>query len=733
MQNHSHRTYSFAGFTLDLERSCLMRDGREIKLRPKSFDSLDYLIKNRGRVVTKNELIQAIWPDSFVTDDSLVQCVRDIRRALDDGGQVCIRTVPRRGYIFEAEVVENGGGTAETVAIGESSKFKAVVEEERLNLEPKTLQPEPAPTREFWPSWIRKRFSWVIAATLTAIGGVSVWSFWPKATPPLLRAVPLTSYPGFERNPALSPDGNKVAFTWNGEKENNFDIYIKLIASNDAPRRLTTNPAGDGCPAWSPDGHTIAFLRWMGGGRNELLLIPTLGGRERKLADTFIVDYLESRLPIAWSPDGRWLVVSHREREDSAEGLFLVSALTGEKRRLTQAPRGFRGDIMPAFSPDGRAVAFCRFPGNAASEVYLLPLSEEYEAAGEARRLTGNNEVALSPAWSRDGRRILYVFASKATELRIINVSGSGSSEQVPLLEDNIGQLSLGRHLVYSRSSVDTNIWRAEIPPEGNPARRPQPLISSSYDDFQPRYSPDGKKIAFGSTRSGTREIWIAHADGSNPVPLTTFGGPLVGLMNWSPDSQRLVFHARPEGQADLFTLPVTGGVPKRLTVNPSDDTVPSYSHDGRWIYFTSMRSGQFEVWKMPAEGGDATQITWGGGLRPLESPDGKLLYYARLSPREGIWKVPVQGGDAGRITGPLSDQPSFAVTAEGVFYSAVRDSLHQGSIQFLSFSTGRSRPVVVTDRPIGWGLSNSSDLRFLIFAQIDQTGSDLMLVENFR
>ena len=99
--------------------------------------------------------------------------------------------------------------------------------------------------------------------------------------------------------------------------------------------------------------------------------------------------------------------------------------------------------------------------------------------------------------------------------------------------------------------------------------------------------------------------------------------------MNWSPDSQRLVFHARPEGQADLFKIWVTGRVPERLTANPSDDTSPSYSHDGRWIYFTSMRSGQSEVWKMPADGGEATRLTRGGGMRPLESPDGQAVYYA--------------------------------------------------------------------------------------------------------
>ncbi len=89
------------------------------------------------------------------------------------------------------------------------------------------------------------------------------WYFRPKTTPPVWRAVPLTSYPGFEWSPALSPDGNQVAFSWNGEKQDNFDIYIKLIGSS-PPHRLTRDPAEDGSPAWSPDGRSIAFLRYPG-------------------------------------------------------------------------------------------------------------------------------------------------------------------------------------------------------------------------------------------------------------------------------------------------------------------------------------------------------------------------------------------------------------------------------------------------------------------------------------
>jgi Tol biopolymer transport system component len=166
-----------------------------------------------------------------------------------------------------------------------------------------------------------------------------------------------------------------------------------------------------------------------------------------------------------------------------------------------------------------------------------------------------------------------------------------------------------------------------------------------------------------------------------------------------------------------------------------SDDVMPSYSHDGRWIYFSSKRAGQYDVWKMPAEGGGATQLTQSGDVnQPVESPDGRAIYYGRAvrGKGNGVWKVPVQGGDAEQVTGPLGEWVAFAITHNGIFYSAAPVSRNQHLIRFLNFSTGRSWPVVVTDRPIGLGLSLSPDQRFLVFAQRDQAGSDLMLIENF-
>ena len=203
-----------------------------------------------------------------------------------------------------------------------------------------------------------------------------------------LRAIPLTTFPGSELDPALSPDGNSVAFCWNGEKEDNFDIYVLRIGSN-TPERLTTDAADDFAPAWSPDGRTIAFSRAVADDRAELVLVPASGGPEPKLARTRNQDNrpapLGRRMPsVAWSPDGRWIAASHSEPDDAHDRIYLFS-LTGGKRALTVPPEAYQGDYMPSFSPDGRALVFCRLSGFSASELYLQDLGTDLQASGKPR------------------------------------------------------------------------------------------------------------------------------------------------------------------------------------------------------------------------------------------------------------------------------------------------------------------------------------------------------------
>jgi dipeptidyl aminopeptidase/acylaminoacyl peptidase len=301
-------------------------------------------------------------------------------------------------------------------------------------------------------------------------------------------------------------------------------------------------------------------------------------------------------------------------------------------------------------------------------------------------------------------------------------------------LNDHIYQISAGRHLAYTQVIANSTIWRARIPAAGDPPAAPERFLHSTRTDSGPKYSPDGQKISFFSTRSGTPEFWIAKRDGSNPTRVTSFGGPSVNYPAWSPDGQWLVFHARLEGQADLFVMPAAGGAPKRLTTHPADEIDPVFSKDGSWIYCSSFRSGRWQIWKVRATGGEESQISSRGGLKPIESPDGKTIYFISETKR-AIWQVPSAGGPESEVLAKIHPTMlGFQVTRQGIYYVAPPHSGNDCYLRFRSFSTGRDRAVVlVRDSPFGTVISVDPEEKYLLLHQTDRPGMDLMLVDNFQ
>ena len=670
----------FGPFEVNLQQGLLSKHGVRIKLQAQPLQVLIALLEQPGTAVTRDELRRRLWPDDTFVDfeHGLNAAVRRLRQALGDsaGQPRYIETLAKYGYRFSGKVEEES---------------PVEIKEER-------------PVRRMVSPGNRRVAFWVGTAALLGLGAavpLNLRLMHPVRSESRV-AVPLTAFRGHEFRPALSPDASRVAFTWNGEKQDNFDIYVLPIGSG-APFRLTSDPGEDLAAAWSPDGRSIAFLRRSNTERIELLVVSSNGGPEHKVSeirDNELTEPTRRLVSLAWSPDGRWIAASHRGAQDVTERIYLFS-LTGQTRPLT-LPLGPYGDHLPAFSPDGRTLAFSRLGGFSTSEIYVLSINAELQPTSEPRQLTRARRWSVNPVWVEDGHALFYISAVEPVamhELRMISVSGGSVSERQIRLNDEPFELTGGRHLVYSRHTEDSNIWRARIPSLGDPPAVPEMLISTTRRDEKPRYSPDGQKIAFVSTRSGSQEIWVAKADGSNAVRMTTFGGPLVGYMNWSPDGQWLVFHARPEGQADLFVIPAAGGPAKRLTTDIADDTMPSYSHDGRWIYYDSARSGQMTIWRMPAAGGEPVQLTTSAGIRPQESFDGKSIFFLAWNTGE-ILKIPASGGEPVKVvTGPMHDPPfAYAVAADGIYYAARPHSGEQRFIRFLSFATGESRPIALAN-----------------------------------
>jgi Tol biopolymer transport system component len=181
-----------------------------------------------------------------------------------------------------------------------------------------------------------------------------------------------------------------------------------------------------------------------------------------------------------------------------------------------------------------------------------------------------------------------------------------------------------------------------------------------------------------------------------------------------------------------IYTTSADGSQPRKLTTDAFTNITTNWSQDGRWIYFASKRSGSFQIWKMPAQGGDAVQVTHNGGMAPTESPDGKTLYFTKDSGSDGIWKMPVGGGPETQVA-PDLHRYNYAVTGKGIYFTRDGNRDRSASVQFLDFARGIVTPIVTVQKPLDLGITVSPDGRTLLFTQVGSAGRNLLLVENFR
>jgi Tol biopolymer transport system component/DNA-binding winged helix-turn-helix (wHTH) protein len=720
--------YRFGPFVLDPASRLLLREEQPVPITTKVFETLVVLVENRGRVITKDELLLRLWPDTIVEEANLAQNISTLRKALEDNpkNHRYVATIPGRGYSFVAAVTE--------IAKQQNMAGPSANEEPSPAVSAANTLP---PTRS-----LRSVIGWVVPVLLICIAAFFYFRNIPRS-PVFYTSVPLTSYVGSEICPSFAPDGERVAFAWDGEKQDNFDIYMRQIGDGTL-LRLTSDPKPDLSPAWSPDGRTIAFLRFNSVDRAEVLLMSSVAASppKRVAAITAPITAYPQLKFLAWSPDGKWLVVSDGPSYGGVMGLFLLSVETGEKRTLTLPPKDY-DDVDPAFSLDGRHLAFARYRGGGtfASDLYVLNLSVDLQPQGSPERLTFYNGHSASPVWTSDGRALLFTRFGQPGNHSIwrISLSGVQKSEPVPLSVDSSSVLDLARRggrLVYTREISNVNVWGMDLsPPNGRPGRinNPRPWISSSIEAANPQFSPDGQQIAFQSAASGTGEIWICDRDGSHARQLTHMGAVISGFPRWSPDGKEIVFHSRLNGFAGLYLISAEGGTAHRLDTGEADHWGPSWSHDGKWIYFSSRETGDLQVWKVPASGGPQIQVTKRGGDSPLESVDGQDLYYVKLS-QNALWRLPLADGEESEVLPAVAALgTAFALGKQGIYFIRPAGQGSGQELAFLDFANSQVTSLVTIPRAVTFGLALSPDERLILYSQIDQVGSDLMLVENFH
>jgi len=411
------------------------------------------------------------------------------------------------------------------------------------------------------------------------------------------------------------------------------------------------------------------------------------------------------------------------------DSLFLLDISTGSKKLLTHPEANDIGDCAVALASSGKTIAFARFTSYSTGDIYTTPVE-----GGAEQRVTQDRATIRGIDFTADGGSLVFSSSRGGTQ-RLWQVRLPHGRPE-PFATPGLNAIHpavarVGRRVVYTEYGSNANVWRVDLTRPEAPAEM---LIGSTREQNSAHYSPDGKRIAFVSDRSGNTEIWTSDANGQSVRRLTHFDGPLVGTPRWSPDGKWIAFDARARGRSNIYVVSPDGGEARRVTDADADRMMPAWSPDGLSLFVASRSNGLLDIWRVSAADGAGSPVTRNRGFDAVQ-PVGRdfLIYTKQRTP--GFWQTQVDGAGEQLIPELAMVEPHrhWVVTTQGVYF--VVGLRAPFAVSFFDFDTRRIRELtripgqLVIDTP---SLDISPDGRYLLYSQVDSINGDLMLAEHW-
>jgi Tol biopolymer transport system component/DNA-binding winged helix-turn-helix (wHTH) protein len=652
MNPESKPIIAFAEFELDIARRRLLRNGEPLALNAKAFDLLTFLAENAGRVLTKEEILDAVWENQFIEEANLTVQISTLRKALGDSRENprFLVTLPGKGYKFVAEL--NGHREEEVIIETEKIERIRVVEEYSKDSTPAALLETGAASKSFFKTW-----RVVIAGlVLTAILSVGGYFLLKKKTNIFITAQDfslkkLTST-GNVRAASLSSDGKFFAYTV--EKQNQHSLWLGNVDGGE-PLQLRPFTEGDFISMYfAPDANILYYVladnQQLAGA---LYKIPVIGGVPEKVRDRI-------SSPVSFSSDGKQFVFTRADEENDKVALILADVDSTDERELVVRPYAQRfARFSPSFSPDGAMIAFAAI----VDESGTLQLFTANVADGSVRPISNDGwNFVRSTAWLKDQSGILLVGEPKTSndgrwQIYYISYPDGAMRQFYPDLNSYGSSLSLSaddKTLLTVKNDLTSNIW---VAPAADLSRAKQITFSSlaRLDGWNGLdWTPNGK-IFYTAVADKTKTIWTMDADGSNQKQLVPNGGENIYPVA-SDDSRLVVFQSNRSGKPAIWRVDSPdGGNLRQITEDFTGE--PTVSPDGRWVVYSKVDEDFGGLWRISTDGGEPLKLIGNAGWGRI-SPDGKFVACQYKS--DGKTKLAVLSIDGGEPV-KLFDTPPDA------------------------------------------------------------------------
>ncbi|MCB0565883.1 MAG: PD40 domain-containing protein [Phaeodactylibacter sp.] len=681
-------------------------------LKPRLMRLLVFLLEHPNRIVTKVDLMEAVWEGRIVTDNLLTKSISELRQTIDEyfPDLMEIETIRSVGYEFRCQ------SKVEFLEEGRNEQASQLLEEKKV--EKKLTGP------------MSKIGAGVIFFLFLAFIFWKNFSEKPTATAAPYRVVfsPVTSATGQERHAAISPEGANLVYAWRKDQGEPFYLYTRHLDSA-WPRRLTSQEGRfEFNPFWSADGQKIAFMR-LKEHHYDLFMAPLAGGEEEWLAK---FDFYRVRPKILWMAGQNQIIFSAKKTAEAPSSIYTFNLGSKQFDQLTFPPDSLYGDHFPSLLPDGR-LAFARSafgksllnpkaPGK--GEIILMDLEN-----GKQQSLAYFEGEILGMDYSKPLKKI-FVWLAKQLEYELEAYGLDGQVEKVTdggsYRPDNLTAHPTEPYLLYEAWASQMNIHILE---EGNL----MPFLHSTHWDWHPRISADGRKIAFVSARNGAIQIWMAAKDKPDQVtPISDLDCKSLFWLSLSPDAETVLLQGKINGEEGIYVLDVKSKKTSAFKKEKYAYAHPEFSPDGQHIFYASDQSGSWQIWRCNLAGGEEEMITKKGGYKaqPVSDSSGNFLYFSRFDD-DGLWKMDLNTRLSENIfpADEMVDKMNCVATDKGIYYFSW---IHgQCFLKFFDFKQNASSEIrviagVVPEIP-SLGIGNNGTI---LISKSDNITADLLKVE---